>query len=281
MVEEVGPELETRKSKPFPDNFLMGPADSFISGNSLYRNLGSGKFSEVSDAMGVENYWPWGPSIGDINADGWDDIFIASSMNYPFRYGINSMLLNNGGKKFLASEFLLGVEPHRTTTTPWFQLNCGKLPPDPRNLLRPMCENRTGEITVMSSTGSRSSALFDLDNDGDLDLVTSEFNAAPQVLVSNLSQAHAINWLQIKLIGAASNRDGLGALVKVETAHGTYTKQYDGKSGYMSQSSMPLYFGLGEDKAVTRVEVRWPSGRTQVISQGIKVNDTLRISEPR
>ena len=259
----------------------MGPVDSFVLGNSLYRNLGSGKFNEVSDAMGVENYWPWGPSIGDVNADGWDDIFIASSMNYPFRYGINSLLLNNNGKKFLAAEFMLGVEPRRATSTPWFQLNCAQLPPDPRNLLRPMCENRSGEITVMSSAGSRSSALFDLDNDGDLDLVTSDFNAAPQVLVSNLAQVRSINWLQVQLIGAASNRDGLGALVKVETAHGTYTKQHDGKSGYMSQSSVPLYFGLGNDAAVTRVEVRWPSGRSQVIAQGIKVNDTLRIQEPR
>ena len=53
--------------------------DSFVFGNSLYHNLGHGKFEEVSDRMGAENYWPWGPSIGDLNADGWDDIFIASS----------------------------------------------------------------------------------------------------------------------------------------------------------------------------------------------------------
>ena len=43
--------------------------------------------------MGVETFWPWGPSVGDLNADGWDDIFIASGMSYPFRYGINSLLL--------------------------------------------------------------------------------------------------------------------------------------------------------------------------------------------
>ena len=61
----------------------------------------------------MENYWPWGPSVGDLNADGWEDIFIASSMNFPFRYGINSLLLNNRGEKFLDSEFLLGIEPRR------------------------------------------------------------------------------------------------------------------------------------------------------------------------
>ena len=190
-------------------------------------------------------------------------------------------MLNNKGEKFLAAEFMLGVEPRRTTYTPWFQLNCGQLPPDPRNLMRPMCENRAGQVTVMAPAGSRAGALFDLDNDGDLDLVTSEFNSAPQVLVSNLAQVRSIHWLQVQLIGASSNRDGLGALVKVVTAHGTYTKQYDGKSGYLSQSTLPLYFGLGDDTAVNRVEVRWPSGRNQVITQDIKVNDTLQMREPR
>jgi hypothetical protein len=281
MSEEVGPGQETRKANPPAESVLMGPTNSFVHGNSLYRNDGGGKFAEVSDAMGVENYWPWGPSIGDVNADGWDDIFIASSMNFPFRYGINSLLLNNKGKKFLAAEFMLGVEPRRTTYTPWFQLNCAQLPPDPRNLMRPMCANQSGQISVLAPAGSRAGVLFDLDNDGDLDLVTSDFNSAPQILISDLAQVRSIHWLQIQLIGAASNRDGLGALVKVETAHGTYTKQHDGKSGYLSQSSLPLYFGLADDTAVTRVDVRWPSGRNQMITQGIKVNDTLRISEPR
>ena len=281
MSHDVGPELETRKATPPGESVLMGPVDSFVHGNSLYHNGGGGKFDEVSDAMGVENYWPWGPSIGDVNADGWDDIFIASSMNFPFRYGINSLLLNIKGKQFLAAEFMLGVEPRRTTYTPWFQFNCKQPPPDPRNIMRPMCENQSGEVAVVAPAGSRAAVLFDLDNDGDLDLVTSDFNSAPQVLVSNLAQVRSIHWLKVQLIGASSNRDGLGALVTVETAHGTYTKQHDGKSGYLSQSSLPMYFGLGDDTAVNRVAVRWPSGRNQVITQDIKVNDTLRIREPR
>ena len=77
----------------------------------------SGKFEEVSDAMGVENYWPWGLSAGDLNADGFQDIFITASMNFPFRYGINSLLLNDRGKIFRDSEFILGVEPRRDGRT--------------------------------------------------------------------------------------------------------------------------------------------------------------------
>ncbi len=66
--------------------------------------------------MGAENYWPWGVSVADFNADGWDDIFITSGMSYPFRYLIDSLLLNNRGKKFLDSEFLLGIEPRAANT---------------------------------------------------------------------------------------------------------------------------------------------------------------------
>jgi hypothetical protein len=285
MVQNVGPELEKKKAPSHAaDTFLMGPASSFVFGNSLYHNLGGGKFEEVSDKTGVENYWPWGPSVGDINADGWDDIFIASSMNFPFRYGINSMLLNEHGAKFVDAEFVLGIEPRRggRTHTPWFQLNCSAMPPDPQAILHRICEGRTGMVTVMAPLGSRAAVLFDLDNDGDLDIVTSDFNSEPQILISDLSSRRAIHWLKVKLTGTVSNRDGLGATVRIVTAGGArYMKYNDGKSGYLSQSSLPLYFGLGDETAIARVEVRWPSGRDQVLTQNLRANETLQVTEPK
>ena len=256
----------------------MGPPEQFVFGNALYQNLGQGKFQEVSDRMGVENYWPWGPSIGDINADGWDDIFIASSMNFPYRYGINSMLLNNRGEKFLDAEFLLNIEPRRDgrTHTPWFDLDCSGA--DKENKY---CKGQTGKVTMMATIGSRSAVLFDLDNDGDLDLVTNDFNSEPQVLVSDLTDRKQIHWLKIVLNGTSSNRNGLGAKVRVTSAGRTFFKQNDGKSGYLSQSVLPLYFGLGDAKTVERVEVDWPSGRKQVVTQGLGENQTLVITEPK
>jgi hypothetical protein len=114
MWADAAPEDEKKKApKPLGEDLLMGPTSSFVFGNALYHNAGPGKFEEVSDRMGVETYWPWGPSVGDLNADGWDDIFIASGMSFPYRYGINSLLLNNRGQKFLDAEFLLGIEPRR------------------------------------------------------------------------------------------------------------------------------------------------------------------------
>jgi len=261
----------------------MGPASSFVFGNSLYHNLGPGKFEEVSDRMGAENYWPWGPSIADLNADGWDDIFIASSMNFPYRYGINSVLLNNRGQKFLDAEFLLGVEPRRggRTHTRWFDLDCSTVPADAMKYYKDPCKGQTGKITVMAPLGSRAAVIFDLDNDGDLDIVTNDFNSAPQVLVSNLSARQQIHWLKVKLIGTTSNRDGLGATVRVISGGRTLTKYNDGKSGYLSQSSLPLYFGLGDAQKVDRVEIAWPSGRKQVVTQDLRVNDVLRVTEAR
>jgi hypothetical protein len=284
MWSDAAPADEKKKApNPPGDDLLMGPAGSFVFGNALYHNLGAGKFEEVSDRMGVENYWPWGPSIGDFNADGWDDIFIASSMNFPYRYGINSLLLNNRGQKFLDAEFILGVEPRRggRTHTPWFELDCSKLPADAKKYYRDPCSGQTGKITVMAPLGSRSAVVFDLDNDGDLDIVTNDFNSAPQVLVSNLSARRPIHWLKVKLVGTVSNRDGLGAFVRVTSGGRTLTKYNDGKSGYLSQSSLPLYFGLGEAGTVDRVEVDWPSGSKQVVTQGLRANQVLQITETR
>ncbi|NIP97381.1 MAG: VCBS repeat-containing protein, partial [Akkermansiaceae bacterium] len=125
MSQEVGPNREKLKSDmKWPESMLQSGGMS-IFGNTFFRGLGGGRFEEVSDRIGAENYWPWGLSAGDLNADGFIDVFIASSMNFPFRYGVNSLLLNDGGKRFEDSEFILGVEPRRDgrTAKPWFKLD--------------------------------------------------------------------------------------------------------------------------------------------------------------
>ena len=282
MFENLPPERERQKAAVHPPEALLGgAAGTFVFGNALFHNIskpGRSAFEEVSDRAGVENYWPWGPSVGDVNADGWDDIFVASSMDYPHRYGINSMLLNNGGGTFLGAEFLLGIEPRKggRTHTPWFDLDCLQ-----EGMGTDLCKGQSGTIRVMAPLGSRSAVMFDLDGDGDLDIVTNDFNSAPQVLVSNLSQRHPIHWLQVALAGTASNRDGLGAIVRVRAGGRVYTKYHDGKSGYLSQSALPLYFGLGDVETIDAVEVDWPSGRRQVVTQGLGSNRTLQIVESK
>jgi hypothetical protein len=280
MMQEQSPEHEKEKitSHP-PDNLLGGPADKFIFGNALYHNLGNGKFEEVSDKMGVEQMWPWGVSVGDLNADGYEDLFITAGMDFPFRYGINSLLLNNRGEKFLDSEFIVGVEPRQTPYTPWFVMDCTN-----QDVLGPLgkvvCEGQTQKIMVTAPKSSRSSVIFDLDDDGDLDIVTNDFNSEPMVLISDLAQQKQIHWLKVVLVGTKSNRNGLGATVRLHAGGNTYTRYNDGKSGYLSQSVLPLYFGLDESAKIDRIEVDWPSGRKQVLGKGLRENETLKITEP-
>jgi len=278
MSEHIGPDMEHHKSDIKWDEDHLRSGGQSIFGNSFFQQKADGSFEEISDRIGVENYWPWGLSTGDLNADGYQDAFITSSMNYPFRYAVNSLLLNDQGKRFRDAEFILGVEPrkNRETAKAWFQLDC-----DGADATNSFCENRSGTVEVWGALGSRSSAMFDLDEDGDLDIVTNEFNSEPMVLISNLTEKKpGLKFLKVRLQGTRSNRDGIGARVEVRTDRGSYVQVNDGKSGYLSQSQMPLYFGLGDAKEIREVQVTWPSGAEQRLSSGLGMNTLLQISEP-
>jgi len=134
---------------------------------------------------------------------------------------------------------------------------------------------------MMGSRGTRSAVVLDLDEDGDLDIVTNEFNGRPQVLVSDLAQQHHVNYLKVRLRGTRSNREGLGAQVTVVLPDGRrILKPFDGKSGYLSQSDLPLYFGLGAADHAASLEVRWPSGRRQSVAGPIRTGQTVEVVEP-
>lgn len=258
------------------DSFLQGASNN-IFGNAFYVNKDNGKFEEASDRLGTETYWPWGPSTGDLNADGFQDLFVTAGMGHPFRYAINSVLLNDAGKAFVDAEFALGVEPRKDgrCSKIYFTLDCDGA--DKGNV---NCGGKTGTVPFNAAISTRSSVVFDVDDDGDLDIVTNEFNDRPQFLVSNLSSKRQLRWLKIAPRGSKSNRDALGAIVKVQAGGKSFTQCHDGKSGYLAQSSVPLYFGLGDATKVDRIEVTWPSGRKQSIDSVEGVNRLLTLQEP-
>jgi hypothetical protein len=272
----VSPQQERLKSNmQWPESF-RGEGRTSIWGNTFFLKEGPDRFREVSDDINAENYWPWGPSVGDLNADGYEDVFIASGMNYPFRYVVNSVKLNDRGQRFRDAEFILGIEPRRgdRVATPWFELDMSGKDAGHLDGI-----GLTGRVAIWSALGSRSSVIFDLDGDGDLDIVSNDFNSEPMVLVSNLTERTRVHYVAVALTGTTSNRSGLGAIVRVKAGGSTYTKVHDGKSGYLSQSVAPLYFGIGEAESVQEIEVQWPSGKRQLASQPIRINSTIEIRE--
>jgi hypothetical protein len=275
----------------------LGSTRKSIGGNAFYLNRGQGKFEEVSDRINAETFWPWGVSIGDLNADGYDDAFIAAGMGYPFRYAGNNVLLNDEGRRFVDAEFVVGAEPRRggRTVAQWFTLDCNGADrqhsvcqrcasgaPPPPNLLRTNCNDRDekGHLRVYGSYSTRSAVVLDIDGDGALDIVTGEHKSEPQLLISDLARRKPIHFIKIALRGTKSNANGLGAKVTVHVNQSmTLTKWNDGKSGYLSQSVLPLYFGLGANSNVESINVRWPSGRETNLKGPVAGNRLLEVIE--
>ena len=192
------------------------------------------------------------------------------------RYAVNTVFLNDFGRRFLDSEFVLGMEPRKGNRieNEAFVLDCSGAD---RN--HPLCKGRTGTVGVAGTLSSRSSVVFDVDGDGDLDVITNEWNDRPRVMLSNLSQRRSVRRLEIRLVGVKSNRDGLGAMVQVRSRGKVQARFHDGKSGYLSQSSVPLYFGLGTNEVVEQIDVDWPSGTHQQITGPVSLDSVLRLVE--
>lgn len=213
--------------------------DEVIFGNGFYRNDGNGKYTEVSADAGLENFWPWGIAAGDFDSDGYEDLFVPTGMGYPFYYWPNYLLMNqrNGTFKNRAAE--LGIEP----------------PARGENLP----ESIEGKPAVRSS---RCAVAADLDGDGRLDIVTNNFNDTPY-LFRNLAPKK--NSLSLRLRGTKSNRDAIGAVVRMFRKDSTLTRQVVGTCGYLAQSSRTLHFGLGDAAEYDRIEIVWPSGIRQTL----------------
>jgi hypothetical protein len=124
---------------------------------------------------------------------------------------------------------------------------------------------------------ARGAAYGDFDRDGDLDVLLTT-NNGPAVLYRN-DGGNRNHWLQLKLAGSKSNRDGIGAVARVTSPGGTQMQMVHSGSSYCSASDLALTFGLGRDQAATEIEIEWPSGTRQKLAN-VAANQRLVVKEP-
>ena len=125
----------------------------------------------------------------------------------------------------------------------------------------------------------RGSAFADLNNDGFMDVVVTSLNRKPRILLNSADNGN--HWLLMKLVGHKSNRDAIGARVKVTTPSGrTLYNHVTGSVGFLSTSDLRLHFGLGREAMATSIEIRWPAGTLQTLKDtpGDRI---LKIDEPQ
>jgi enediyne biosynthesis protein E4 len=180
-------------------------------------------------------------------------VFITSGMGYPFYYWPNQLMMNNGNGTFRERGAALGAEP--PTGGIYQEQNIG------------------GKRAARSS---RSAAVADFDEDGRLDIVTNNFNDRPYYFANRFPQE---NYVALRLTGTRSNRDAIGALVRLRAGKTVMVQQVNPAGGYLAQSSRVVHFGLGDRGKVDRIEIRWPRGIVQTL-ENPTINTLHQIREP-
>ena len=249
LISGMGVDFRDIDNDGFPDIALAALDDETF---PLFRNTGKGAFLDITRTSRMSALSlpmaGYSPAIFDFDNDGWKDIFVTrghvQSPAAAPRVTVdqnNSVFRNVGGARFEALTAEAGL-----TSQP------------PRR--------------------HRGSAVADLNGDGRLDVVVSAL-AAPAEIWMNES-AGANHWLELKLEGTKSNRDGIGARIKVVTKSGTQYNHATTSVGYGSSSAGPVHFGLGADGSANAVVITWPSGIVQEL-RDVAGDRIVKVKEPQ
>lgn len=279
--------------------------------NFLFRNDGHGKFVEVGLEAGVaydlggSEQSSMGIACGDYDNDGWFDFYVtgyqqewallyrnlgrgffedatrrsgAGAGTFPHvNWGAELIDFDNDGDRDLliaCGHFDRGVE-HFDDSTAF----------DVRNILLMNTgdgkfvdvSRRCGDGLAVAST-SRGAAFDDLDGDGDTDVVIMNWQKAPTILRNDSATGN--HWLQVQLRGTKTNRDGVGAHVRVTAGGLTLIDEVHSGRGYQSHYGMQLHFGLGKHDRVDRIQVTWVGGGVQTV-EDVAADQALTITEAR
>lgn len=235
-------------SVDFADYNGDGLQDIFVSDDkycSLYQNLGNSLFRDRSYpagiAMAAGQYVGWSSSFLDYNNDGKVDIFKTNGA-LKHLYGQKDQIFENTGDGNFKD-----------------------------------VSTESGKYFLKELVG-RGACTGDYDNDGDLDIFIVNLNDQCVFLRNNKGNQN--NWLTINLIGTVSNRDGIGSRVQLTSGGIVQTAQKKSTTGYLSQNDPRMHFGLAKNDTVQKIEIKWPSGKIQVL-ENIKANQILTITESK
>ena len=219
--------------------------------STLYANTGNGLCEDrtFSSGIGFNTRWlGWGVGFLDLDGDGWLDLFLVNGHVYP--------------------------EVERIKTEAGYKQR--------KVVYRNLHNGRFADVTeqlgppVTVAKAGRGAAFADFDNDGDVDVVVNNVHDTPDLF--RLDRTADIHWVSLKLVGTQSNRDAIGALARVVTADGEQRQEVRGGGSYYSQNDLRLHFGLGSNRAIDRVIVRWPTGREETFT-GLAVDRLHTLKE--
>src|SRR5262245_42154624 len=290
-----------------------GHIDLFFANDSmvehLYHNKGDGTFEEVGLLSGVaadsdgHTYAGMGVDFADYDNDGWPDIVVTNLANQRY-----ALYHNNGDGTFNYSSPATGISRMTMTHSGWgvrlFDFdNDGrkdlliaqghdldtieKTSPNLRYreplLLARNMGKEFQDVTALAGPALqepyawRGLAIGDLDHDGRLDAVVTANDGPVRVLHNETSNSN--HWILLKLTGHKSNRDAIGALVKIVTAEGAQYATVTTSSSYLSSSDKRVHFGLGKASVVQSIEIRWPSGIVQTLKEVVP-DRIVEVDEP-
>jgi hypothetical protein len=212
---------------------------------SLYQRNSRGFYDDrmYGSGLGVltQNYVGWGGVLLDFDNDGDLDILVANGDAFKLAGAESQLFENQGGARFVDAS--------------------GK-----------------GGSFIEAPVNGRGNAVLDFDNDGRLDVLITALADRPYLLKNRRSTAN--HWLKLQLEGTRSNRSGYGA--RISLAAGDYSARAEAlcPSGFLMQGDARPHFGLGSHAKVDRLEIRWPSGAVQILTN-IQADQILKIREPK
>ncbi|MBI1982592.1 MAG: CRTAC1 family protein, partial [Acidobacteria bacterium] len=308
----IGRHLGKGMGVAFADYDADGTLDVFVANdttrNFLFRNKGDGTFEEVGLRAGVAyngdgaalSYM--GADFRDVDNDGLPDLFVTAISNEMFSYFHNEGggifddfthrsrlgrlsifssgwsngifdLNNDGLKDLFSSNSHVNDRVEMELNVPFKQRNA--IYANLGEVFSNISDAAGQDFQVADA--HRGAAFGDLDNDGRIDVVVSRFDAPAEVFRNLSSNGH--HWLMVKPVGRLSNRDGIGARLKLEAASGTQYNHITTSVGYASSSDRRVHFGLGRDTVVKKLEILWPSGIRQELTD-IPADQILTVVEP-